>query len=315
MIIHYVKRPVLFNEVEEAHWSCRVGESNIDLYHGDCLEKMKLLPNESVDLVLSDIPYGISFNSWDIKHDNKNTALLGSSPAQKGLSIFKRRGKPKNGWSKADRKIPVEFQKFCEGFLAECLRVLKPAGAIICFTGRQFQHRFTVAAEEVGLIYKDTLTWNKCKAPYKAQRIEKVLSRRGVESDTAHFRLGNLAPISEPIVWLMKPYPIGTTITDCFLQYGTGCFNDKHYTKNLISHNSFIKDKLHETQKPLLLLERLIETFSIKGHTVLDMFMGSGTTGLACINTQRDFIGIDLSEKHVASTKQRIRKFEIMGQE
>lgn len=76
--------------------------------HGNSLEIIKVIEDESIHLILSDIPYGISFEDWDVLHHNTNSALLGSSPAQeKAGKVFKKRGKPLNGWSEADKK----FQK------------------------------------------------------------------------------------------------------------------------------------------------------------------------------------------------------------
>jgi site-specific DNA-methyltransferase (adenine-specific) len=264
----------------------------IDLRYGDAIEQMKFIADESIDAIISDIPYGISFSDWDVKHSNTNTALLGSSPAQQNSKIFKSRGKPKNGWSDKDKQISIEFQIFCESFLKECYRIMKPASPILCFTGRQYQHRFTVAGENSGLILKDVLSWNKKKAPFKAQRIGQVIGKRNSDySDNR--RLGNLAPIVEPIVYMFKPYKIGGTITDCYLKYGTGTFSSEIYKTNLIEESSHISDKLHETQKPLKLMENLIKTFTKEYQTVLDMFGGSMTTGIACINTNRNFIGIE----------------------
>ena len=68
---------------------------------------------KSIDLFLSDIPYGIGLDDWDVLHNNTNSAYLGSSPAQEGKSGFKRRGKPINGWSSADRNIGKEYQEWC----------------------------------------------------------------------------------------------------------------------------------------------------------------------------------------------------------
>ena len=74
------------------------------LMQGDCLERMKEIPDGSVDVVISDIPYGIDFSTWDVTHNNTNKSLLGRSPAQQKSEIFKTRGKPKNGWSSQDKK-------------------------------------------------------------------------------------------------------------------------------------------------------------------------------------------------------------------
>jgi len=279
--------------------------SEVRLFQGDCIDQLKGIEDSSIHAVISDIPYGISFSEWDIKHQNKNSALLGSSPAQEKSKLFKSRGKPKNGWSKEDAKISSEFQNFCEDFLKECFRVMKPAAPLLCFTGRQYQHRFTIAAENKGLVLKDVISWNKTKAPFRAQRIGQVIGKRSGDFSDQR-RLGNLAPLVEPIVYMFKPYKIGGTITDCYLSDGTGTFSDEIYKTNLIEYNSKIKDRLHETQKPVGLMENLIKTFTKEGQTVLDMFMGSGSTGVACINTNRNFVGIELDELYYNIAAKRI---------
>jgi site-specific DNA-methyltransferase (adenine-specific) len=96
--------------------------------HTDGIVAVKTLAESSVHLILSDIPYGIGVDEWDVLHSNTNSAFLGTSPAQvKAGAVFKRRGKPLNGWSEADRRIPSEYQHWCESFAQEWLRVLKPA--------------------------------------------------------------------------------------------------------------------------------------------------------------------------------------------
>ena len=68
---------------------------------------------------------------------------------------------------------------------------------------------------------------------------------------------------------------------------------------------------LHPTQKPVSLLEYLIKTYTNKGETVLDNCMGSGSTGVACVNTNRNFIGIELDEKYFKVAGRRIKDVEI----
>lgn len=281
---------------------------NIWLMKGDCLERMKEIPDGSVDVVISDIPYGIDFSTWDITHANTNKSLLGKSRAQQKSHLFKTRGKPKNGWSSQDKNRPNEFQNFCTRWLTELLRITKPCSPLIIMTGRQNQHRFTVAAEDVGFIFKDYITWDKKKAPFRAQNINKVLLSRGLSEITGEYRLGCLAPTTEPIVWMFKPYPVGSTITDVFLETGLGCFESSQLKSNLISLDSHIKDKQHETQKPEELFNLLVKMFSKENHTVLDMFMGSGTTGVSCINLNRKFIGIELDDDYFNKSKDRILK-------
>lgn len=280
---------------------------NFNLYNGDCLEVMKDIPDGSVDVVITDIPYGIDYSEWDIRHNNKNSALMGCSPAQEKSRLFKARGKPKNGWSKADKQRPIEFQLFCESWLKDLFRLTKPCSPIIMFTGRQYQHRVTIAAENTGFIFKDSLVWDKQNAPFRAQNINKVLESKCIEFKE-EYRLGNLAPVAEPILWLFKPYKIGSTITENFITSGLGCVETSEVKSNIISVSSKIKDRKHETEKPLELMEILIRMFSMEGHTILDLFSGSGTTGVACANTNRNFIGIELDKGYFDIAKDRIEK-------
>lgn len=279
------------------------------LKQGNCLELMPQIPSGSVHAVISDIPYGINFCAWDVLHDNANSALLGSSPAQDKSKLFKTRGKPKNGWSEKDKNIGYEFQLFCVSFLAEVTRILKPCGYVVCFTGRQYQHRYTNAAEECGLTYMDTLAWNKVSAPFRAQRVGQVIGKRsGDYSDER--RLGNLAPVFEPIVVCRKAYRIGGTVTDEYLEHDVGTFSIDHLSSNLITCSSKIENRQHDTQKPLELMEILVKTFTKVDHTILDPFMGSGTTGVAAVNTDRNFIGIEQEDKYFTIAKQRIQQAE-----
>jgi len=103
---------------------------------GDSAKELQSLPASSVHLILSDIPYGIGAEDWDVLHDNTNSAFLGSSPAQeKAGAIFRKRGKPINGWSEADRAIPRQYYEWCSGWAPEWLRALMPGGAHLFLRG------------------------------------------------------------------------------------------------------------------------------------------------------------------------------------
>jgi site-specific DNA-methyltransferase (adenine-specific) len=128
---------------------------------GDSIKEIKKLNDNSVHLILSDIPYGISFDEWDVLHNNTNSALLGKSPAQNKSSVFKTRGKPLNGWSEADKQIPLEYYQWCTKWASEWLRVLKPGASCFIFAGRRYAHRCICALEDAGFIFKDMLSWQK----------------------------------------------------------------------------------------------------------------------------------------------------------
>ena len=83
----------------------------------DGIRAVQEIAEARIHLILSDIPYGIGVSEWDVLHNNTNSALLGTSPAQERAgAVFRNRGKPLNGWSEADRQIPMEYQRWCQSF-------------------------------------------------------------------------------------------------------------------------------------------------------------------------------------------------------
>ena len=280
------------------------------LYNGDCVDVMKNFQNNSIDIVITDIPYGIDFSEWDVLHNNTNSALGGFSEHQKRDTTFKRRGKPINGWSEADKKIPYEYQQWCNKWAKELFRVTKEGSPILIFSSRRLQHRVANALEDNGFMIRDILIWEKDKCNPKAQRFNKILERRNITTDEfSNYRVGNLAPYYEPIIFAMKPYK--DTLTDRILENKIGgiyCKDDK-IPSNIIFCHANKKNKYHETEKPVELIEKLINIFSISvDHIILDFTMGSGSTGVACMNTNRKFIGIKLNKEYFDTAVKRIKE-------
>jgi len=288
-----------------------------EIIQADSIEALKELPTASVHLILSDIPYGIAAADWDVLHRNTNSALRGKSPAQqKAGAIFKTRGKPINGWSEADRAIPREYYEWCATWAAEWKRVLKPGGAAIIFAGRRLAHRCIAAMEDAGFSFKDMIAWMRTRAPHRAQRLSIVFDRRGdkrTAKEWSGWRLGNLRPTFEPILWFLKPYQIGATIADNVLSEAVGAFNEKAFTKYAGSASNVIQCSLaadegglHPTQKPVKLLQALIELTTKEGQLVLDPFCGSGSTLLAARNTGRRYLGFEISPKYIKIARSRL---------
>lgn len=288
-----------------------------NIYCGDCTQLIKEIENNSIDLILSDIPYGISVENWDVLHNNTNSALLGTSPAQiQAGKIFQKRGKPLNGWSEADKKIPMEYYNWVCSWADDWLKVIKPGGSVFVFAGRRLAHRCICAFEDAGFIYKDMIGWDKQKAAHRAQHISCVFDRRKdylTSEKWEGWKVGNLRPVFEPILWFMKPYKIGGTLADNILEYEVGAYNEKildkynQKTNNLFFIESQNSDKgLHPTQKPLKLMELLIELTTTKEQVVLDPFAGSATTLVAAYNLERHFIGFEQSKEYYDIAKQRI---------
>jgi site-specific DNA-methyltransferase (adenine-specific) len=271
----------------------------------DGIAAVRDLETASIHLILSDIPYGIGADEWDVLHNNTNSALLGSSPAQvRAGAVFRRRGKPLNGWSEADRQIPIEYQRWCESFAGEWLRVLKPGGSAFVFAGRRLSHRCVVAFEDAGFTFKDSLAWLRESAPHHAQRVSIVFQRRGDDRSANKWegwRVGNLRPTFEPILWFVKPYTIGTTIADNVLAHEVGAFNEQAFTRyeqvpDNVLKSGFAKGEsgLHLAQKPVKLLRALIELTTVPGQIVLDPFCGSGSTLVAAKSAAREYLGFEV---------------------
>ena len=211
-----------------------------ELWHGDCLKLMKDIPDGSVDLVLTDPPYGIDFQS-----------------------NFR-----KNKFNKIENDIAVNAE-----FLDECKRVLKDTGAIYCFT------RWDVYP-----------SW-----------IEQISKRFKVKNCIVWFkRGGGLGDLKKGYIYNHE-----------FIIY---CAEKNHRLNGKRRNDvfEFAKDApstyVHPTQKPISLLKEIIERSSNEGGVVLDCFMGSGSTGVACVKTNRHFIGIELDDGYFNIAKKRIEE-------
>lgn len=160
------------------------------------------------------------------------------------------------------------------------------------------------------------IAWMKNKAPHRAQRISVIYNRRKDfenEQKWTGWRVGNLRPIFEPILWFTKPYTLGGTLADNVRDYGVGAFNNdawKNYTEDCSNTITVVSKKsdhgLHPTQKPIELLRALVELSTVENQLVLDPFCGSGSTLLAAYELKRNYIGIDNNENYVEIAKKRL---------
>ena len=204
---------------------------------------------------------------------------------------------------KWDSVIP--FEPLWGGYL----RVIKDNGAIVLFGSEPFS---TELRHSNLKMYKYDWVWNKKKAgniflaKYQPMKIHENIMVFGKGKV-------NYFPIMIPREKIKKSKNYGTGET----MGGNRVKEDKVYTytkKNPISilefSNAVQKGKVHPTQKPVALLEYLIKTYTNEGETVLDNCMGSGSTGVACINTNRNFIGYELDEHYFQIAKERLEQHE-----
>lgn len=242
------------------------------LLQGDCLNEMSKVLDSSVDLILVDLPYGTSACSWDVV-------------------------------------IPME--KLWEQYL----RVLKPNGTVVLFGSEPFSSLVRSSNLEM---YKYDWKWVKPRGanflnakyqPMKNYEDIMVFSRC-----PASYSRSRDSMVYNPIMGVGEPYKLmsgkqkleknNSTVRSSIKSVVTDN-KGLRYPKATLEFKSD-KDKLHPTQKPVDLLEYLIRTYTVEGMVVLDSCMGSGSTGVACKNLNRSFIGIELDEGCFEIAKQRI---------
>ncbi len=252
----------------------------IKLYHGDCIEKMKLIPDDSVDLVLCDLPYGTTKCKWDTIIDIK--------------------------------ELWVHYKRI----------VKKPSGVILLFGQQPFTSMLISSNYEwfkYNLIWKKNKTTQFLLANYRPMKCTEdicVFSKGGAAA--ASRAKGNMTynPQGLTPVDIKKKNSakrIGKMLNQSHhLGPNNKLISNAEYSQKFTNYpNELIEfdieyDTIHETQKPVKLIEYLIQTYSNEGDTVLDNTMGSGTTGIGCVNTNRKFIGIELDEKYFKLSKSRI---------
>lgn len=235
------------------------------LLHGDCLELMKQIPDGSVDMILTDPPYGTTACKWD-------------------------------------NVIP--FEPMWE----QIWRVLKPNGVCLLFGCQPF---FSFLVSSQAKLFRYELIWDKVNLYTNYLNSNKQPLRR-------HENIGvfyKKQPIYNKQFRSGKAYKTTKSKKNCGHEvYGKQknheSSNDgkSHNPCTLIEIRGDVKKEkgLHPTQKPVALLEYLIKTYTLEGETVLDFTMGSGSTGVACMNTGRKFIGIEMDDKYFEIAQKRI---------
>lgn len=247
----------------------------IKLLQGDCLELMKDIPDKSIDMVLCDLPYGTSANKWD-------TIL----PFDKLWESYER--------LISDTGVIVLFgsEPFSSFLRTSNLRLYKydwkwekPSGA-----------NFLNFKYQPAKVHEDIMVFSKAASSY---------SKRG--NMTYHPQMEKGEPYKQTS-GKQRDSHSNSTVRSPIKQVVTDNAGERY--PRSIQKFSLDKDKYHPTQKPTALLEYLIRTYSDGGGIILDNCMGSGSTGVACINTGRNFIGIELDKKYFDIAQSRISQVD-----
>jgi site-specific DNA-methyltransferase (adenine-specific) len=245
------------------------------LKNGDCLDEMKNIQNESIDLILCDLPYGTISCSWDVI-------------------------------------IPFDL------LWKEYKRIIKPNGNVVLFSSQPFTTDLIMSNRKD---FKYCLVWEKNVPTGMTSAKSRPMK---YHEDVCIFNFGKAKynPIMKDRVGVGKA---------CYnYEHYAGASNHitidkkpKKYDPNFVNPSTILKfnvvpnrvNKLHPTQKPVELLEYLIKTYSDESDLVLDNCMGSGSTGEACIKTNRSFFGIEKELDYFEIAKKRLegmkRRYEL----
>jgi len=238
----------------------------MQLIHGDCLEKMKDIPDGSVDMILCDLPYGTTACKWD---------------------------------------VVIPFEPLWEQYK----RIIKPNGAILLFGSEPFSSYLRMSNIKQ---YKYDWYWRKSRPTGGLHAKKRPML--DIETISVFYRF--------------QCFYSPQGVSDCNIVHkntdgrkkgsgvrGADRKNDSYiqtkadYPRRVLDFSSpHNVGSFHPTQKPVALLEYLIKTYTLEGETVLDNTMGSGSTGVACINTKRNFIGIEKDDKYFEIAKKRIEE-------
>lgn len=243
---------------------------NITLWNGDCLELMKDIPDKSVDMILCDLPYGTTQNKWD--------SVIPFEPLWKQYN-----------------------------------RLIKDNGAIVLFGSEPFTSKL-ICSNIKNFKYNWVWQKNKCTGFLNAKK--QPLN----DNETISVFYKNQCIYNPQMTIAEKIYKRGLVIRDkekniqqsdnygeqkSFYQIDSGL----RYPKRIqYFNNNDTQNQFHPTQKPVELCEYMIKTYTNENDIVLDNCMGSGSTGVACINTNRKFIGIELDNTYYDIAKKRIEE-------
>jgi len=252
-------------------------DRKIELIHGDCLEEMDRLIEKGTifDAIITDPPYGTTACKWD-------SIIPFESMWERLNKLIKPNG----------AIVLFGSQPFTSALIMSNLKMFKyewiwdkvqPTGALTVKKMPMKQH------ENVIIFYKEQPTYNRQMKERKKEdiRINAIRNKKNQKTNFGYEHVGGMG-----------------------MKYAVDYDPTKVNPKTIITFSkqpTRIKN-LHPTQKPVALMEYLIKTYTNEKDLVLDFTMGSGTTGLACLNTNRNFIGIEKEEKYVKIAEKRIKE-------
>ena len=247
------------------------------LMRGDCLTMADKIPDGSIDLVLCDLPYGTTRLSWDLV-----------IPLEQLWDMYRR------VCSKTATIVLFGSQPFSSSLISSNLKWFKYEWVWAKSRPTGFAHAKNAPLKQ----HENILVFSRGVANHKGRSLNRMTYNPQGTTDTRILRNQSSGTIgkSRSCFSVSK----NQVLKDVHIQTTTG------YPRSVLEFSSQ-SNTVHPTQKPVALCEYLIRTYSDEGQTVLDNTMGSGTTGVACVNTNRHFIGIEKDRDYFQVARQRIK--------
>ncbi len=276
---------------------------------GNALDILKTLPSNSAHMVLTDPPYFIDGmgSDWNLGALRKRVkpGVVGGIPCGQ----------------KFDTRQGANLQAFIEPIAKEALRVLTPGAFFLCFSQARLTHRMAIGIEDAGFEIRDLLAWQyegQAKAFTQNHFVEarsdlSQAEKQAIIADMDGRKTPQLKPQMETII--MAQAPREGTYVDNWCKWGVGLVDfskpvlgDK-FPGTVIPCRKPRERYNHMTVKPVDVCRHLIRLFAPKEGLVLDMFSGTGTTGIAALAENKRFLGIEIDPEMVVVSQQRIKQF------
>ena len=310
----------------------------VTLWQGDCLELMKNIPDGSVDLVLTDPPYGTmkgaALDGWKNQTTEWDTAIDPVKIFEQISRVLRQNGKAvlfsqepytSRLITSAIPSLPFAYRAIwyknvhANALLAKSAMVSRYED-ICVFVNKETHgglHKLTSKITDLVMAvgFDEFAKIMMGEGRYKNLSSAKIATHKKIHLDGWNDYDSN--PFDEPMYRYLEtqiemPYTFDEyfSIVAEYKENTKSVFNLWQGGKSKSNVLEYKKDNdgYHPTQKPVALLEDLIQTYSNEGNTVLDFTMGSGSTGVACLNTVRKFIGIELDKGYFEIAKERIEK-------
>ncbi|MDA2619233.1 site-specific DNA-methyltransferase [Bacillus cereus] len=237
------------------------------IHNMDCLEGMKLLQDKSVDMILCDLPYGVTQNKWD---------------------------------------VVIPFNELWQQYE----RIIKDSGAIVLTAAQPFSAQLIVSNPK---LFRYEWIWEKTAATGHLNA--KKMPMRAHESILVFYKkLPTYNPIKTtghaPVNSYTKHQDDGSNYGKTKVGISGGGSTERYPRSVQRFSTDKQKEAIHPTQKPVALFEYLIKTYTNEGETVLDNCIGSGTTAVAALNTNRNFIGFEISKEYCVAANERINNLQ-----